>query len=1225
MDTLLIASLIVDLIAFGIAIRLLYKTRDWRLSFLTATTVFFIIHQWSALKFAESLSLTVHAAFRAAEIADLAASVMILLSIFFVGRLIKDEGERTAELRISEARYRSLFDDAPVMLHTADRNGRLIDVNRHWLKVMGFARDEVIGTDMKDYLADESRQHAVEVSLRSGDASEVPYSLTNKAGERVEVLASSIAEKEEHGAFSSSRSAMVDVTDQREAETLLLESLESSPDSIAIFDSRDRLKLYNDAFEASVLSNVAGRVELNMQFEELLRSLVEENLIIIPEGNAEDYIRKRLELHRLGNSTIEVELTDGRWFVIKERRMPGGGTASTRSDITERKRANLALQESEQRLRTIIGNVPGIVYQRIQHADGSVTFPFVSTHYKGEMGFDFDNAVGNPQEFLGKLYDEDRDEWMAAWRKSAKSNTPFDREVRLLRSNKDIRWVRVRAVPQRLPNGETKWDAIGINVTDEKRATEVRDRAFAAIENLTEGVALFGPDDRLVYTNPRYVEFNKKGGSVVTPGKTFEQIVRRNVRLGRVPEAIGREKAWIAKRIAAHRNPPYVAERKIGNRWFDIREAALPDGSTVLLNIDITERRRAHAALAESEARLRLLADSLPVGINYLDTNLRYRFANKAYCTWHGIDPDEIIGKSTREVLGAKAIKVMTPSIKAALTGENVNFEARVPYKNAGERDVQIIAVPHADNSGEIIGTYGLVLDLTEQKQASEVRDRTFAALENLSEGVALFGPVDRLIFANRRFIELNEEAGAVVRPGRSFEEILRKSVSLGRIPEAVGREEKWIKERLKAHHKLPYTAERKVGKGWQEVREEALPDGSVIYLVSDITQRKKTAETIRENEQQLSLITENVPAMIGHFGRDERFRFANSSYKKALGLSPKKLVGMSLREVWGDEIYATIADNVRRVLNGETVKFENILPGKDGRPRNVAAIYVPHIVNGAVEAFFSLAIDITQQMTAQQALRARDKRLQQTQSELLRVNRAAIIGQLSSSLTHEIKQPLAAATFYMQAIQQLLRKDGQKTSNEVSVIIDKVGDQVGRAAAVVGRLRPLLERGEVESKEAEINEVVEDAVAVAGLELDRKNIELRTILGRSLPRVSIDRIQVQQVLLNLVRNGVEASRNSKRRELTVKTRKTKGGEIEVSISDTGRGIPAKLRKTMFDPFVTTHAGGSGMGLSISRTIVEAHGGRIWASLRRGGGTIMHFTLRLAAQRHKQSTLQERK
>jgi len=254
----------------------------------------------------------------------------------------------------------------------------------------------------------------------------------------------------------------------------------------------------------------------------------------------------------------------------------------------------------------------------------------------------------------------------------------------------------------------------------------------------------------------------------------------------------------------------------------------------------------------------------------------------------------------------------------------------------------------------------------------------------------------------------------------------------------------------------------------------------------------------------------------------------------------------------------------------------------------------------------------MTQQEAAKEALRARDERLHQLQSELLRVNRAATIGQLSSSLTHELKQPLAAATFYMQAIRQLLKKDGTRPGKEIAEIIGKVGDQVGRAAAVVGRLRPLIERGEVEREEVDINDVVEEAVAVAALELDRKNIDLKTILGRNLPRLPVDKIQVQQVLLNLVRNAVEATRESKRRELTVRTRATKDGEIEVSVSDSGHGIPAELRSYIFDPFVTTRTGGTGMGLSVSRTIVEAHGGHIWASPRRGGGTIMHFNLALA-------------
>ena len=152
MDMLHIASIVADILAFALAMRLMVKTRDWRLSFLAAMAVLLLVHQWIVLDFSAEHSLM--------ALTGVSMSAMVLLSVFFVGRLIEREGGRAEALRASEARYRSLFDDTPVMLHSADPDGRLIDVNRHWLEVMGYGRDEVLGAEVTGFLTDESRRRA---------------------------------------------------------------------------------------------------------------------------------------------------------------------------------------------------------------------------------------------------------------------------------------------------------------------------------------------------------------------------------------------------------------------------------------------------------------------------------------------------------------------------------------------------------------------------------------------------------------------------------------------------------------------------------------------------------------------------------------------------------------------------------------------------------------------------------------------------------------------------------------------------------------------------------------------------------------------------------------------------------------------------------------------------------------------------------------------------------
>ncbi len=1238
MEILVVASIVVNLFALILAIRLLYKTREWRLSFLVAIAALAVLDQWSDLPFTDEFSAASVAAFRIREFADVLVSVMVLLLVFFVGRLIENERRRTEELRVGESRYHSLFNDTPVMLHSEGLKGEIVDVNRHWLKIMGYNREEVLGTDAKNFLTDDSRRQVESVTLpaflRSGSVSEVPLSLRTKAGRIVDILLSSTAEKNPKGRFVSSRTVMIDVTRQcaaeraqreseksaAEARILLLEAVESSPDGIAIYDSSNRLKLYNNALKTGVLSGIADLIEPGVRYETLVRAAVERRLVAVPDGDTQAYVSARLEHHRRGGNTIEVELANGRWMLASNRRLPGGGTMSMRRDISDRKHAELALRESEQRLRTIIENIPGVVFQRILNANGSVDFPFLSSQYGMALGIDTAAAMKDPQVIFRQLHPNDRDGWMAAWRESAKSQTPFDREIRVLWPANDTRWFRIRAIPQRMTDGKTLWDAIGIDVTDEKRASEVRDRMFAALENLSEGVALFGPDDRLVFANRRIVELNEDAGPAVKPGQSFEDIVRASLALGRHPKA---------------------AVRKVGKIWQDIRKEMLPDGSVIYLIADITERKRAEEAVRESEDRALLAHEQL------------------------------------------------------------------------------------------------------------------MDAIESISEGFVFYDADERLILCNSTYRGMFPQIADLLVPGAGLEDVALAAYERGSLVQATGDAEGWLSKQLQHARTARGTLEYQLSDGrWVISREKRTRGGGVAGIWTDITDLKLAEEAVSRNEQQLSLITENVPALISYVGRDERIRFANSAYRKSRGVPHQHMIGISLKEYWGEDIYARLAGKVKRALAGETVSFESKLTLIGGGTMYVAATYVPHIVDGEVEAFFSLATDITRLVTTRQALRergqrihnilenvadgvitidekgkiqsfnkaaermfgytatevmdravsklmpapdrnrhlgfirdylntgkgktigvgrrevvalrkdgttfpaslavseiwtgdkrsfisslldvtqqeatkealhARDERLHQLQSELLRVNRAAIIGQLSSSLTHELKQPLAAATFYMQAISQLLKKGSAATDKEITEIIGKVSDQVGRAAAVVNRLGPLFEKGVVERKELNINELVEDAVAVAALELDRGNIDLKTILGRDLPRLVVDRIQVQQVLLNLVRNGAEATRNSKRRALTVRTRIDNSGQIEVSVSDTGAGIPASLRSSIFDPFVTTRTGGTGMGLSVSRTIVEAHGGHIWASPRRGGGTIMHFTLELVVRESARSTTNVRK
>jgi len=238
-------------------------------------------------------------------------------------------------------------------------------------------------------------------------------------------------------------------------------------------------------------------------------------------------------------------------------------------------------------------------------------------------------------------------------------------------------------------------------------------------------------------------------------------------------------------------------------------------------------------------------------------------------------------------------------------------------------------------------------------------------------------------------------------------------------------------------------------------------------------------------------------------------------------------------------------------------------------------------------------------------------ERLAQTQEQLINVARLNAIGEMAGSLAHELNQPLTAIANYISAAQQLVRRE--PSSPRIGELLQKAGDQAVRAGQIVARVRANVDRGEIETSEQSLTSLVQEAVDVATAGVARDGVAIRYDFDRAADAVMADRIQVQQVVLNLVRNAVEAMAQSPRRELRIGSRATDPDFLEVHVADTGPGIAPEVADRLFQPFVSGKADGMGVGLSISRNIIEAHGGRLWASENSDGGATFHFSLPRAA------------
>jgi PAS domain S-box-containing protein len=289
-------------------------------------------------------------------------------------------------------------------------------------------------------------------------------------------------------------------------------------------------------------------------------------------------------------------------------------------------------------------------------------------------------------------------------------------------------------------------------------------------------------------------------------------------------------------------------------------------------------------------------------------------------------------------------------------------------------------------------------------------------------------------------------------------------------------------------------------------------------------------------------------------------------------------------------------------------VEFRILLPG--GTVKYIHTVGHPVLnASGDLVEFVGSATDITDRKQAEEALRRAEERLRQAQADLAHVSRMTTMGELTASLAHEVNQPIAAAVTNANTCLRWLTRDHPDVEEARAAAMRIVKDGT-RAGEIISRIRLLFQKGASQHELVDMNEIILEMIVLLRGETTRYAISVRTELAADLPQIMGDRVQLQQVLMNLMINSIDAMKDADgTRELAIKSQRTENAEVAVSVADSGVGLPPRQAEQIFNAFFTTKPHGTGMGLRIGRSIIESHGGRLWAADNSPRGASFCFTL----------------
>jgi len=689
-----------------------------------------------------------------------------------------------------------------------------------------------------------------------------------------------------------------------------------------------------------------------------------------------------------------------------------------------------------------------------------------------------------------------------------------------------------------------------------------------------------------------------------------------------------------------------------------------------LVQIFVKEIEGANAALHESEhavaaalGQLEVITENMPAGVTRCSRDLKYLWVSPTYATSLGRTPEELAGRPIVDVIGQEGYDHILPYMKKALLGERVQYETQVTFLGAGRRWIQAVYVPTRGPGGEVDGWIAVVTDITERHELEDAMSVDLAALMRMQElsgkriGEGGLQPLLQeivnaavaILAANQGTLQVvqnntlrmvahhghespfleyfgRDQDAAFIRGERTIVEDVEKSPLFLGTPLLPVLHQAGVRSMQSTP--LITRGGRMLGvlsTHWSVPHAPSEHDLWRLDLLArqttDLMESAEAEEALRTSEYRLATTLRRLPIGVGIVDAAGKVVGANPAWNRLLRSDVPSIDATSWGATSSDgRPFPSTANPALRALGGEEVLpgIEFLRKGEDGMERWTRASAVPiRDETGQITGALAMLQDIDEERWAfahqaellakERALKA-EKAVREAESKLARVVRAFSFGELATSIAHEVNQPLAGVVTNAAAGLRWLRGEppNVEEARESLALVARDGN---RASAVIRRIRDSLRKGTEAATWFDLNEMIQETVVLAHANLEKERVIIQTELPGDAQRVRGDRIQLQQVILNLLVNGAEAmAKVEGARELRIQTRRTDAGVV-VAVRDRGPGINPENLTRLFDAFFTTKPDGIGMGLSISRTIVEAHGGRIWADLNEGPGLTVQFEL----------------